>query len=91
MISYNYVPYQQTLLITRFLQSNRSFDNYHVCVAALALDSKSKDYKVAVYLRKDYNVVLYLSKDFKVVVYLSKDYKVVVYLRLVVRQLVTQQ
>ena len=69
------------MLITRFLQSNRSFDKYHVSVTALALGSKSKDCKV----------VVYLSKDYMAVVYLSKDHKVVVYLRLVVRQLVTQQ
>ena len=89
------------MLITRFLQSNRSFDKYHVCVTAHALGSKSKDCKVEVYLSKDYKVVVYLSKDYMVevylskdymaVVYLSKDHKVEVYLRLVVRQLVTQQ
>ena len=48
------------MLITRFLQSHRSFDNYHVCVAALALASKSKDRKVVVYLNKDYKVEVYL-------------------------------
>ena len=44
----------------RFLQSHRSFDKYHVCVTALALGNKSKDYKVEVYLSKDYMVVVYL-------------------------------